>query len=248
MLKQFTLIEHLSELRKRLIKLLITFVVIFIYVYTKTDQLIDFILQMSSTIDFIYTKPEELLMSYLKLDFLAALLFTFPFAMFHCWRFIRPALKKNEKWKCFIFFLMATVLFFAGVAFSLYVTTPLCLHFLSEFKNYNIPPMLSIENYLSFIIEMTLVFGLVFDVPAVIYFLASMNLIRYSTIKKYGKYILLVMLIIAAMLTPPDIISQIMLFIPLLLLYELSLFICYVLEKKNGTKLRRIFKRFRRKN
>ena len=103
-----------------------------------------------------------------------------------------------------------------------------------EFTNYKIAPMLSIDNYLCFIINMTTVFGLVFDIPAVIYFLASINLIHYKTIKKNGKYIILVMLIVAAVLTPPDIISQILLFIPLLLLYELSLFICYVLEKKHG--------------
>lgn len=234
MLQQFTLIEHLTEIRKRITKTLLAFVILFIYVYTKTDQLIDFILDMAQKIDFIYTKPEELLMTYLKIDFLAAILLTIPVFMFQCWRFVKPALKKNEKRKCLLFFLMATGLFFAGVAFSLFVTTPLCLRFLSEFSNYKIAPMLSIDNYLSFIINMTTVFGLVFDVPAVVYFLASMNLIRYTTIKKYGKYIILVMLIIAAVLTPPDIISQIMLFIPLLLLYELSLFICYVLEKKNG--------------
>lgn len=157
MLPQFTLVEHLTEIRKRLIKTLIAFIAIFIYVYTKTDQLIDFILDMATKIDFIYTKPEELLMSYLKLDFLAALLLTVPIFMFQCWRFVRPALKKNERLKCLIFFLMATILFFAGASFSLFVTTPLCLRFLSEFTNYKIDPMLSIENYLSFIINMTTV-------------------------------------------------------------------------------------------
>ena len=105
MLPQFTLVEHLTEIRKRLIKTLIAFIAIFIYVYTKTDQLIDFILDMATKIDFIYTKPEELLMSYLKLDFLAALLLMNPdFFMFQCWRFVRPALKKNERLKCLIFF------------------------------------------------------------------------------------------------------------------------------------------------
>ena len=88
MLPQFTLVEHLTEIRKRLIKTLIAFIAIFIYVYTKTDQLIDFILDMATKIDFIYTKPEELLMSYLKLDFLAALLLTVPIFMFQCWRFV----------------------------------------------------------------------------------------------------------------------------------------------------------------
>ena len=147
MLPQFTLVEQLTEIRKRLIKTLMAFIAIFIYVYTKTDQLIDFILDMATKIDFIYTKPEELLMSYLKLDFLAALLLTVPIFMFQCWRFVRPALKKNERLKCLIFFLMATILFFAGASFSLFVTTPLCLRFLSEFTNYKIDPMLSIENY-----------------------------------------------------------------------------------------------------
>lgn len=234
MLQQFTLIEHLTELRKRLIRTLIAFVIIFIYVYTKTDEIIDFILNMAQNIDFIYTKPEELLMSYLKMDLLAALLLTIPVILFQCWRFVRPALKKSERKKGLLFFLMATLLFFAGVAFSLFIITPLCLHFLMEFTNYKIAPMLSIDNYLCFIINMTTIFGLVFDIPAVIYFLASINLIHYKTIKKNGKYIILVMLIVAAVLTPPDIISQILLFIPLLLLYELSLFICYVLEKKHG--------------
>lgn len=234
MLQQFTLIEHLTELRKRLIRTLIAFVIIFIYVYTKTDEIIDFILNMAQNIDFIYTKPEELLMSYLKMDLLAALLLTIPVILFQCWRFVRPALKKSERKKGLLFFLMATFLFFAGVAFSLFIITPLCLHFLMEFTNYKIAPMLSIDNYLCFIINMTTVFGLVFDIPAVIYFFASINLIHYKTIKKNGKYIILVMLIVAAVLTPPDIISQILLFIPLLLLYELSLFICYALEKKHG--------------
>lgn len=234
MLQQFTLIEHLTELRKRLIRTLIAFVIIFIYVYTKTDEIIDFILNMAQNIDFIYTKPEELLMSYLKMDLLAALLLTIPVILFQCWRFVRPALKKSERKKGLLFFLMATFLFFAGVAFSLFIITPLCLHFLMEFTNYKIAPMLSIDNYLCFIINMTTVFGLVFDIPAVIYFFASINLIHYKTIKKNGKYIILVMLIVAAVLTPPDIISQILLFMPLLLLYELSLFICYALEKKHG--------------
>lgn len=103
MLPQFTLVEHLTEIRKRLIKTLIAFIAIFIYVYTKTDQLIDFILDMATKIDFIYTKPEELLMSYLKLDFLAdvisqimlfvPLLLLYELSLFICYVLER----KNEK-------------------------------------------------------------------------------------------------------------------------------------------------------
>lgn len=232
MLAEFTLIEHLSEIRKRIIMVIICFIIIFVGVYIKTDQIINFILDLMEDVAFIYTKPEELLMSYIKVDILTALLLTIPIIAFQCWKFIKPALKENEKRICLFFFVIAIIFFFTGVAFSLFVSTPLCLYFLSKFTHYRVTPLLSLESYLSFIVNTTFIMGIIFDIPAIIFFLSSMKIVHYSTLKRCGKYVALILLIVAAVMTPPDVISQLMLFFPLFMLYELSLFICYVLEKK----------------
>ncbi len=236
MLKQFTLIEHLTELRKRITRIIIIYIALFVYVYTRTDDLIDYLLDYARQVNFVYIKPEELLMSYIKIDLLVALLLALPFISFQCWRFVRPALKKNERLKVFIFFVFTTLLFFGGVYFSVEVITPLTIRFLIEFKHQDISAMLTIENYLTFIINMTLTFGLIFDLPAAVSLLASLNLIHYSSIRKYSKYFILLLMIISALLTPPDVISQLMMFVPLLGLYGVSLFICLLIEKKRARK------------
>lgn len=245
MLKKYTIIEHLAEIRKRLVWIVLTFFVALIIAYINTDLIVDYLMKMAGKTRFIYTKPEELLMTYLKVDILTAAFATIPMISFQGWRFVTPALKKGEKLKVLFFFLLATIFFAVGVGFSLYIVTPLCLLFLAGFQKSGISAMLSIENYLSFIINMTVSFGLVFDLPAIVYFFASLRILKYKTVKRLGKYIIMVLLVLAAVLTPPDIISQVMLFIPLLMLYELSLFICYMFdgEDKWKNKLKALFRK-----
>jgi sec-independent protein translocase protein TatC len=157
----------------------------------------------------------------------------FPFIIWEFWKFISPALYENERKNARSFIIISSFLFFVGVLFGYYVVTPLSVNFLG---NYSISDLvernIKIDSYISLVRSSLLACGLVFELPIIMYFLTKIGLVTPTFLKKYRKHALVVVLILAAVITPPDVISQIIVAIPILLLYEVSILISKIVVKR----------------
>jgi len=158
----------------------------------------------------------------------------FPYVLWEFWKFISPALYKNERKHAKTFLVVSSILFFLGVLFGYYVLVPLSINFLSNFTVSDIiENQIDINSYISLVKTTSLATGLIFELPIIIFFLTYLGLITDSFLKEYRRYAYVLILIVAAIVTPPDVISQIIISIPLVLLYEASIFIAKIITKHN---------------
>lgn len=179
--------------------------------------------------------PAEGLIVSLKVSFYAGLILASPFVLYFIWDFVRPALRYNEKRIVTIMVASTSVLFTIGVVFCYFVVLRLCLYFFWGYtRSLGIEPSWTVGNYLSFVGRMLLAFGIAFELPVVSGLLARLGIINASMLRSKRGYGLLFIFILAAVLTPPDVFSQILLALPLILLYELSIFVAGLLERKEN--------------
>lgn len=156
----------------------------------------------------------------------------FPFIVWEFWKFISPGLYEKERKGAFLFIIISSFLFFVGVLFGYYVVTPLSVNFLGNYSVSEIVERnITIGSYIALVRSSSLASGLIFELPIIMYFLTKMGLVTPEFLKKYRKHALVVVLILAAIITPPDIISQIIVGIPIMLLYEVSITISKIVVK-----------------
>ena len=165
-----------------------------------------------------------------------AILFTSPVFLINLWKFVKPALKAEERVYVRRLILMILVFFIIGITFAYFVFLPLSIKFLLSFSNRMVRDMISIGNYMSFVISLVLSFGGLFELPIVVIFLHKIRIVNVDKLKKLRKFVIIIILAVAAVLTPPDVVSQLILSAPVFLLYEFSILLCSLMEKKNGIK------------
>lgn len=233
---QLSLTEHLSELRKRIFKALIALVIATIFSYLHVDRIVDIIIKPTKGLDFVYLSPPELFLAYIKISVIAGLIISSPVILFEAWLFIRPGLKPIERKYVIFAMFMAIIFFLLGIVFGYYVVVPVVIDFFTKMSVERIEPMLSFAKYISFIGTLLLAFGVVFEFPLLIILLSQLELITPKTLKHYKKIFVLVSFIIGAVITPPDVISQVLVAVPLVLLYEVSIVFSTIIYKR---KLRR---------
>jgi sec-independent protein translocase protein TatC len=157
----------------------------------------------------------------------------FPFILWEIWKFISPALYEKEKKYAVLFIVVSSLLFFVGVLFGYFLITPLSVYFFGSFSaSPEIVNEFNLESYTGMIKTSVLASGLIFELPILIYFLTKLGLVTPDSLRKYRKYTLIIVLILSAIITPPDVISQIIVAIPIMLLYEISILISGVVVKK----------------
>jgi sec-independent protein translocase protein TatC len=236
---------HLSELRTRLTWSLVIFILCFGGCFYYSEDIYSFLVKPLAMIyenqsgkRLIYTGLTEAFFTYMKVAFYAGLFVSFPFIAAQCYIFVAPGLYKNEK-KILLPFLIATpVLFFAGGALVYYVIFPLAWKFFVSFETLggqgDLPIMLEakVSEYLSLVINLILAFGIAFQMPILLTLLARVGLITSDMLVKNRRYSIVIILLVAAFLTPPDIMSQIGLALPMMLLYEISIFSCRMVAKQ----------------
>lgn len=167
----------------------------------------------------------------------AGFIISFPYLLWELWKFISPALYNKEKRNARVFIFVSSLLFFIGVLFGYYVITPLSINFLANLEVSNIVKnQIDLNSYIGLVKTTSLACGLVFELPIIIYFLSVLDLVTPQFLREYRKYAIVLILIIAAVITPPDIISQIIVSIPLLILYEISIFISKFVQRKPKVK------------
>ncbi len=180
----------------------------------------------------IFISPHEAFIVSLRVSVLSGIVLSFPFVAYQLWKFIESGLKPAEKKFVYYYLPSAILLFAAGVAFSFMVVMPAALNFLLGFGGTGISPYISLERYVSFAFGFIVAFGIVFQLPLVMRMLTSLGIVERETFRSGRKYAVVLIFISAALLTPPDIFSQIALALPSLLLYELGLLVCGRARKK----------------
>ncbi len=164
----------------------------------------------------------------------------FPYILYEFWKFISPGLYENERKNSRGFIIVASMLFFIGVIFGYYVIAPLSINFLASFKiSDTVQNEFDIDSYISLVRASVLAAGLIFELPIVVYFLSKIGLVTPEVMRKYRKFALVIVLILSAIITPPDISTQVIVAIPILILYEVSIFISKIVVKREEKKLKK---------
>jgi sec-independent protein translocase protein TatC len=242
------LLAHLVELRSRLIKTMIMITLLFVIFYLYADNIYNFLVQpYANAVEgevgrrLIFTALHETFFTYIKVALFAALFISLPFLLIQLWIFVAPGLYKNEKNVVVPYLLATPILFILGSALVYYLIMPLAIKFFLSFEsiggNGALPIQLEakVNEYLSLIMRLILAFGLCFQLPVALTLMARVGLVSSEGLKKNRKYVIVGIFAIAAILTPPDPISQIGLGIPILLLYELSIIAVSFIEKRKNS-------------
>ncbi len=229
-------LTHLEELRKSLIKILLAIGLGFGISYLFSGHILHWLKEPLSQ-NLVFISPTEAFMANLKVSFFAGVILALPFSLFQIWRFIAPGLKQTEKSYAVYFIASGSLLFLAGTLFAYYSILPIGLHFLLSYAYPGLQPMISVGEYLSFCMVILFMFGLVFNLPVIVVMLTRMGLVTYTQLAKSRRYAVLVIFIVAALFTPPDVFTQLLMGIPLVLLYEVSIWLSYLFAPGEKTGL-----------
>ncbi len=235
-IEPMTLLDHLKELRIRLTRIVVVLIIGFFACYAVSELAYNFLTEpltsnMPANASLIYTSPPGLFFVYLKVAFVLSFFVSSPYTFYQLWAFVAPGLYTEEKKVLIPLALISAFFFIAGAAFCYFMVLPIAFKFFMGFATATITPMISVEEYLSFVLKLLIAFGVVFEMPLFSFFLARMGLVTAKKMRKWRKYSILMMFMTAALLTPPDVFSQTLMAMPMILLYEISIFIAQMVEK-----------------
>ena len=263
--KEMSFFDHIDELRKHIVRSVLAVVVFSIVAFVNKHLLFDVILfgpknpdfwtyrmmckasvMLTGTEDFCVKEIGFVLSNisitgqftqHFSISFIAGLILAFPFILWQFWQFIKPALSAKEKSYARGLVFYSSMLFFTGILFGYYLLAPVSVSFMGSYRVSNeVINEINLESYISFVATLTFATGLVFELPILVYFLAKIGLLTSGWMRKYRRYAIVVILILAALVTPPDVSSQVLLTIPLLGLYELSIVVASRVERNDARK------------
>ena len=234
--KEMTFLEHLEELRWRIIYSLIGIVVGTIVSWIFIDFLVDVVLlkpAKDSGAMLQNLRPFGQLFLYMQIAIMVGMIISIPNIFYQFWQFISPALRKKEKRYIFWIVAFSSICFLGGIAFAYFVMLPLTLKFATQFGSESIKNEFAIDEYMSIIISVMLAAGFVFELPMISFFLSKLGILKPSFMRKYRRHSIVIIMILAAFLTPgADPVSQLVLAVPLVVLYEISILISKISQKK----------------
>lgn len=233
---EMSFLEHLEELRWRLIYSILGVVIGAVACWIFIDFLVDVILlkpARESGASLQNLKPFGQLFLYMQIAIIGGMIVSIPNIFYQLWKFIAPALRKNERKYILAIVSYSSICFLGGIAFAYFIMLPLTLKFAAQFGSQDIVNQFAIDEYMSIIISVMLAAGLIFELPMISFFLTKLGILTPEFMKKYRKHSIVIIMIAAALLTPgTDPVSQIILAVPLVLLYEISIFISKLSMKK----------------
>ncbi len=223
-------LEHLEELRRRLIVCIIAVGFGFVISYFFSERAFLILIKplkeaLPEDSFLIFTNLPEMFVTYLKISLIMGIMFASPVIFYEMWKFVAPGLYQNEKRFLFPFVLSSTVLFIGGAIFGYFVVFPFGFKFFLGFANKYVKALPSVKQYFSFAIKLLIAFGIVFELPVLTYFLTKIGILTPNFLKKNRKYAIVLIFTAAAIFTPPDVMTQIIMALPLLFLYEISIII-----------------------
>lgn len=235
--KEMSLKDHLTELRNRIIRIGIFFIVGFAAGFYGASFIVEKLTDMGKLYGYkyVYIAPQELLMVYFSVAFVAAIIIAVPEAAREIYEFAKPGLYDKERTAFKFTLLFGTVCFCIGVAFAYKICVPFMLYFLINFNSVSvITAAISIQEYVSFLLTVFMIFGIVFELPVVVVIFTMLGIIKPVYLVKFRKVMIVLIFFLAAVITPPDPMSQIMVAIPVCVLYEISIVLSKLFYKKKS--------------
>jgi sec-independent protein translocase protein TatC len=231
------LISHMTELRDRILICAVALGVVFIFTFYFKERIFNFLMQpfirvMPEKSSFIFTYITEAFITYVKISIVAAFFITLPVILYEFWMFVSPGLYQKEKKYLLPFIIFGSICFLCGATFCYYVVMPVMYKFFISYAGEFVIPMPDLKAYMSLTLRMLVIFGLIFELPLVAYYLSKIGIINHKLLSSKRRYAILGIFIVSAVITPPDITSQILMAIPLCGLYELSIIITRIFGKK----------------
>ncbi len=228
--------EHLVELKQRLVHALICLVATFAACYGVSETLMDLVMdplrgQLDADIPMIFISLPEVFFARLKVSFVFALFISSPYLMYHLWSFVAPGLYSDERRLFLLFLIGSSVLFMSGGVFSYAFVMPLAFKFFIGFSGPGLDVLPAVQPYVSLVIKLAFAFGLAFEIPLVCILLVKLGAMSTDVMKKQRRWVFVGAFVMGAILTPPDIISQVMLAIPVYILFEIGVFFAKRFEK-----------------
>lgn len=237
--QKMSFLDHLGELRKRLLWSFLAILVFFIPAYAFSNEIFDFLMKplienLPEGSSLIFTRPAEGFTTYLKVSFFASVLLAVPFILYQAWKFVAPALYKKEKQIIIPFIFFGSLFFLLGAAFCYYVASPPAFKFLlNEYSSEYVKAFPTISEALSFFMALIFGFGLVFEFPLIIFILARIGVVTSKWLREKRKYAIILSALIAAILTPTtDAVSMMLMFVPIVVFYELGILVAWMFGKK----------------
>ncbi len=233
--KEMSVYEHLGELRKRLIIVIIFFAIAMIASFFLVEPVILYLQKADEAKEltmnaFRLTDPIKI---YMQFAFVIALIMTAPVFLYQLWAFVSPGLYEKERKVTLSYIPLSLFLFFCGVGFAYFVLFPFVVRFMQDLASrLGIHQVIGINEYFQFLLQLVLPFGLLFQLPVIVMFLTRLGLITPMLLSKGRRYAYLILLIVAAIITPPDVLSQMIVMIPLSILYEVSIWISKIAYRK----------------
>jgi len=230
-------LSHLEELRKRLVVCAIGVGAGFVIAYIFAERLFQLLVAPLKAVmpegdQLIFTNLPEMFFAYIKVAFIAGIMAASPLIFYQLWMFIAPGLYRKEKKMAIPFVISSTILFVGGALFGYFVVFPFGFKFFIGFSNEYVKALPSVKQYFSFSMKLLFAFGAVFELPVIIFFLSKMGIVTPQFLKQKRKYAILLTFVLAAILTPPDVITQCMMAGPLIVLYEIGIIVSRIAQKK----------------
>jgi len=234
-------LSHLEELRKRLVVCAIGVGAGFVIAYIFSEWLFQLLVAPLKAVmpegdQLIFTHLPEMFFAYIKVAFIAGIMAAAPLIFYQLWMFIAPGLYRKEKKMAIPFVISSTILFVGGALFGYFVVFPFGFKFFIGFSNEYVKALPSVKQYFSFSMKLLFAFGAVFELPVIIFFLSKMGIVTPQFLKQKRKYAILLTFVLAAILTPPDVITQCMMAGPLIVLYEIGILVSRIAQKKKEDK------------
>lgn len=221
--EELTLVGHLAELRKRIIISGLTLIIFSFIGYYFAEPIAKDIISRAPDMDFVFISPSELMLSYIRIAVFCGLTIGGPIIISQIWLFVSPGLEEKQRKYIVRALLLGGFFFVLGAVFAYIFVLPIVFKFFAGFQMPEIKATISFSSYLNFIISILLAFGVVFELPIIMYLLTRLRLLKVEFFTKNRKYMVLIIFLVAALLTPPDVISQTLLAIPMLALYEVGI-------------------------
>lgn len=226
-----TVLQHITELRRRLIAVLAVNLAAAAACFYWVEPLLDLVLSLGGGYPLVYLAPSELFGVYVQASLIGGVALALPFTLFQLWMFVAGGLYRREKLAVAASLLFAGLFFALGAVFAYRIVLPTMLDFFLRIAMEGIAPMISVAEFVSFVLTVLLCFGVVFEMPVAAGLLSAFGILRPGTVRKYQPAIIVLIFVLAALLTPPDVVSQLMLALPMVVLLQLSIGVCWLVGK-----------------
>lgn len=230
---EMPLMEHLSELRKRLTVVVAANVLVAMLLFQIAGRIMNYLLAINPGMQLVYIAPSELFLVYIQISFLAAFILCSPINIYEIWAFMEKGLYKREKIYVLVSLFFGLICFVGGVLFCYFMVLPVTLQFFTRIAIDEVAAMISVQSYTNFINLMLVSFGAVFEMPVLVFLFTKLEILKPAFLTAHKGALIVVIFVVAAVITPPDVISQMMLAVPMVLLLQLSIVISVLVDKGN---------------